>query len=262
MRRWLFVFVAWLATASALWPAEKMPPKPDRYFNDYAGVVSAQTASSLNSQLEDFEKQTSNQVLVAVFPKMESDSSIEDYSHRIAESWKVGQPGKNNGAVLFVFVQDHKIRIDVGYGLEGALPDALANRIEEDEIRPHFRNNDYGGGLTAGVTAILQAVKGEYKGNGSTLNEDNGSGMPSVDPWTIFVIIFILISVIRAMRIAKNGGTVYGRSGRSIYPGGIFWGGGFGGGGFGGGGGSSFGGGGGFTGGGGHFGGGGASGSW
>src|SRR5512135_2889675 len=106
--------------------AEVIPPAPEHYFNDYAGVTSSDTASRLNKTLEDFERETSNQILVAVYPKMQSDSSIEDYTVRVAQSWRVGQKGKDNGAVLFVFVQDRKMFIQVGYGLEGALPDALA----------------------------------------------------------------------------------------------------------------------------------------
>src|SRR5437870_9373477 len=140
-----------------------MPPTPDSYINDYAGVAAAATAQRLNRTLEDFEKSTSSQIIVAVFPKMQSDSSVEDYTRRVAEAWRVGQKEKNNGAVLFVFVQDRRMRIEVGYGLEGALPDALAKRIVDDEIAPRFKRCDYDGGLSAGVRAILQATRGEYK---------------------------------------------------------------------------------------------------
>src|SRR5262245_15820656 len=116
--------------------AEIMPPKPDRYFNDYALVVSRATAEELNRKLEDFERRTSSQMLAAILPKRETDSSIEDYTVRIAQSWKVGQKGKDNGAVLFVFINDRKMFIQTGYGLEGALPDATAKMIIENEIKP------------------------------------------------------------------------------------------------------------------------------
>src|SRR6478672_9264835 len=105
-----------------------MPPKPARYFNDYAKVVPAATASELEEKLRQFERDSSNQIVVAIFPKMESESSVEDYTSRVAESWKVGQKGRNNGVVLFVFIQDHTMYVQVGYGLEGVLPDALAKR--------------------------------------------------------------------------------------------------------------------------------------
>src|SRR5262249_36009158 len=149
--------------------AEVIPPAPQNHFNDYAHVVSPATAQRLNAQLEDFERQTSNQIVVAVFPKMQSDSSIEDYTVRVMNSWKVGLKGKNNGAVLFVFVQDHKMFINTGYGLEGALPDAICKQIIDQEIAPQFRQNNYDAGLTAGINAMLAAVRGEYQGNGRTV---------------------------------------------------------------------------------------------
>src|SRR5437870_3528419 len=101
--------------------SEVIPPKPAGYFNDYAGVVSKEAAHRFNEQLAQFERETSNQIVVAVFQKMQSDSSIEDYTYRVKETWHVGQKGLNNGAVLFVFVQDRKMFIQTNYGLEGAL---------------------------------------------------------------------------------------------------------------------------------------------
>src|SRR6266496_492225 len=142
---------------------EVIPPKPDAYFNDYAGIVSNPTARRLNKVLEDFEKTTSSQIVVAIFRKMQSDSSLEDYTHQVFEAWEVGQKNKNNGAILFIFVEDRRARIEVGYGLEGALPDAVAKRILDDEVTPRFKRGDYAGGLTAGVNAILQATRGEYQ---------------------------------------------------------------------------------------------------
>jgi uncharacterized protein len=271
MRRWLFGLVIALGTISPAWAAETMPPAPTEYVTDYAHVISPAVVANLNQELEQFERQTSNQVVVAVFPKMESDSSLEDYTHRMLESWKVGQKDKNNGVGLFVFIADHRARIEVNYGLEGALPDALAKRILDDEITPHFRNNDYDGGLTAGVTAIEQAIRGEYKGNGSTVANQvlhsvgsAGDAVAGALGDILLVFFFLLFAYLRFR--SYGGATVYGSSGRSFATGMLLGGmsGGFGGGGFGGGGGGGFsgGGGGGFSGGGGSGGGGGASGSW
>lgn len=241
---------------------EVIPPAPEHYFNDYANLVSPQTASQLNSTLEDFERQSSDQILVAIYPTMQSDSSIEDYTVRVARAWKAGQKEKNNGAVLFVFVQNRKMFIEVGYGLEGALPDALCKRIIDEEIEPRFRNHDFDGGLTAGVQAILAAAQGEYKGNGMTVAEQRYQAHQDN---SIFVVLgllvlgFIFISIIRR----GGGGFGGGYSAWTIGSGGWSSGGGWGGGGsWGGGGGFSGGGGGGFSGGGGSFGGGGAGGSW
>src|SRR6185436_4606038 len=109
----------WLAALccffSGLNAAEIMPPKPARYFNDYAMAVPREIADRLNTLLEDFEKKTSSQIVVAIFPKMNSDSSVEDYTVRVAQSWRVGQKGTNNGAVLFVFLQDRQVYLQVGY---------------------------------------------------------------------------------------------------------------------------------------------------
>src|SRR5438876_2689136 len=112
----LLAALAFALLATSSHAAEVIPPKPDRYFNDYAGVVSKEAAYRFNEQLAQFERETSNQVWVVVYPKMQSDSSIEDYTYRVKDAWKVGQKGLNNGVVLFVFVNDRKMYIQVGYG--------------------------------------------------------------------------------------------------------------------------------------------------
>ena len=191
----------------ALSASEVMPPPPAHYFNDYANVVSRSAAARLDSQLESFEKSTSNQIVVAIFPKMQTDSSIEDYSQRIFTNWKVGQKGRNNGAILFVFVQEHKMRIQTGYGLEGALPDVTCKRIIEDEIAPRLRQNDYDGGLTAGVNAMMAATRGEYKPI-----KHNDALPDKLIPVFIF-ILFIILIVFLSKLSGGRGGTVYGSSG-------------------------------------------------
>src|SRR5207237_9494068 len=105
---------------------EVMPPKPAAYFNDYAGVVSKDAGHRFNEQLAQFERETSDQVVVAVFPKMQSDSSIEDYTQRIAQAWGVGQKERRNGAVRVVFIQGRKMFSQPGYGLDGAPPGIAA----------------------------------------------------------------------------------------------------------------------------------------
>ena len=251
--------------------AEVIPPKPQgTYVNDYARVLSSSTVADLNRQLNDFERQSSNQVLVVIYPKMQSQSSIEDYTVRVAQAWGVGRKDRRNGVILFIFTQDRKMRLEVGYGLEGALPDAISNRIIENEIAPRFRQNDYNGGVRAGVDAIMKATRGEYKGTGRTLGK-NAQRAAWIGP----VIIMVGIWIIAAWMRRQVRSAVFGGRGRYYRRG---WGGGFwpgyyigsGGwhGGSGGGwssGGSSWGGGGGgggFSAGGGSFGGGGASGSW
>jgi uncharacterized protein len=239
----------------SLGKAETLPSKPDRYFNDYAGIVDPATALRLNEQLAQFERETSTQILVAIYRTMQSESSVADYTQRVAQTWGVGQKGRNNGAVLFAFVENRQMFIQTGYGLEGALPDATCYDITHNVIAPRFKTGDYAGGLEAGVTAMMQAVRGEYKGTGRTNAEgkDNGPALPFGLVLLILLIIFIVIG-----RLQRKGRPGYGYS---------RWGGpyigGFGGGSGGGwSSGSSGGGFSGFSGGGGSFGGGGAGSSW
>jgi uncharacterized protein len=243
----LFVLVA-----MSTYAAEVIPPKPAAYFNDYAGVVSKEAANRFNEQLAQFERETSNQVVVAVFPKMQSDSDIADYTYRVKETWHVGQKGLNNGAVLFVFKDDRKMFIQVNYGLEGALPDATCFDITDYQIKPHFRANDYEGGIAAGIDSILKAVRGEYKGTGKTVLERR-TNTPA--PSFLFFVIFVVVLMIVSRMMRRLGGYSYSsrRNGPVFLP----MGGGGGGWSSGGGGGFS-----GFSGGGGSFGGGGAGSSW
>jgi uncharacterized protein len=229
--------------------AEVIPATPSAYFNDYAGVVSKEAASRFNEQLAQFERDTSDQVVVAVFPKMQSDSDIADYTQRVAQAWGVGQKEGRNGVVLFVFIEDRKMFIQVGYGLEGALPDATAFDITERHMKPLFRAGNYEAGLATGIDLICKAIRGEYKGSGKTAAQ-GGGGVFSLLPFIIFIIVLIIISRV----IRKRGGYSYSSRGDGpvFIPSGGGWssGGGSGGGfsGFGGGGGS--------------FGGGGAGSSW
>jgi uncharacterized protein len=248
------IILAWFFCAS-LFAADVIPPKPDRYFNDYAHVVDAGTANQLNSQLEDLEKSSSDQVVVAIYPKMQSDSSIDDYANRVFRAWGIGQKDKNNGVVLFVFTQDRKMFIEVGYGLEGALPDALCKQITEYEIKPHFKAGDFSGGLAAGVNSIIAATRNEFKGTGITANQQNQRAQSAESSWIhfvfgfLFVIIFLIVTVKGMVSGPRRRGWVISSGGWGGFSGGGGWGG-------------SSGGGGGFSGGGGSSGGGGAGSSW
>src|SRR2546421_11782500 len=184
-------FFALLATKSQA--AEVIPPKPDRYFNDYAGVVSKSTALRFNEELARFERETSDQVVIAIFPKMQSDSDIADYTQRVAQAWGVGQKERRNGVVLFIFVQDRKMFIQVGYGLEGALPDATAFDITERHIKPLFRAGNYEAGLATGIDLICKAILGEYKGSGKTVAGGDSGGRDSGNlPFFIFFLLVII----------------------------------------------------------------------
>ena len=245
---------ALLLGGAALARAEIIPPAPARYFNDYAGIVSGPAGDSLNRQLEQYERDSSNQLLVAIYPRMESASSVEDYTVRVAQAWKAGQQGRSNGAVLFAFMQEHKLYLQVGYGLEATLTDAIASQIIQQDLKPAFRAGNYEAGLRAAVQSMIAATRGEYAGTGRTRAESASSGRSNPLGSGLFIVIIIAIVAINAVRQARHP-RVFMNPRRS---GGIFWGGGGNSGGWSGG--SS--GGGGFSGGGGSFGGGGAGGSW
>ena len=241
----------------------EIPEKPAKYVTDRAGILGGERVDELSRKLEQFERETSNQVLVWVDRKIPERFTLEDFTVRAAEKWKAGQAKTDNGAILFVFVDDRKLRIEVGYGLEGTIPDAIAKQIVDEEIVPRFRDDDYPGGIEAGVNALMAAAKGEYQGTGSTVAERERKKRADLSGCVIpalFVFFFIVLPF-----LARQGS----RKKRRTFGGSGWWtgmGGGFGGGGWssggGGGGWSGGGGGGGFSGGGGSFGGGGASGSW
>ncbi len=258
------ILVAGIALSTCLHAADPLPPLPARPVADRADILSAGTEADLNERLDAYERETSNQVLVATFPSVPEDYAMEDFTQRTAESWGVGRADDDNGAVLFVFRDDRKLRIEVGYGLEGAIPDATAKAILDREITPRFRSGDFDGGVTRGVDAILAAARGEYTGDGSTVGDLGDETHPALGFFILLIFVLFFVGLLRF--VLQGVGDTFGPGGRTrrrrftpmILPGqsrsrwggggGLGGGGGFGGGGFGGGGGS--------------FGGGGASGGW
>jgi uncharacterized protein len=229
--------------------AIEVPKLQDRV-TDLAGVLNPGQISALDSQLQELEKTDSTQIAVLIIPSLEGES-IEDYTIRVAEAWNLGQKKKDNGALLLVAIKDRKVRIEVGYGLESSLTDLQSNRIIRNEIAPRFRAGDYYGGINAGLTGIIQSVRGTYQGS----PEEAGSRRSRSGSSPFGLIIMLLFPL---LWILSKIGSRSGRGPRG-FGGPFFWGGG---GGFSDGGGGFGGGGGGFSGGGGGFGGGGSSGSW
>jgi len=245
------VFLTILATGAA---AFTVPDKTTARVNDYTGTLDAASKSSIESRLAAFEQESSNQVLVAVIPSLDGEP-IEDVAIRTFERWGLGQKGSNNGVLLLIAMSDRKARIEVGYGLEDRLTDALSRRILEERLFPAFRQGKFSEGVTDACEGIMQAVQGAYVARKAAPRR----GLPiAALIFGGFVALVILIALQRGNSIGPRGRRRFYRSGPIIWGGG---GGGWGGGGFGGGGGGG-GGWGGFSGGGGMSGGGGASGSW
>ncbi len=244
-------------------PLSENPTQFRKYVVDETSTLTQDQINNLLKKLQDEERTTTNQIIVYMIPSLNGES-LEDVSIRLAEKNKIGKKDRNNGVLMLVVKDDRKIRIEVGYGLEGVLTDAVSSKIMRNDITPSFKAGNFYEGINKGVDAIIATIKGEYtadKSSKDTQNSNSNStccfGMP------IFIIIifgFIFISIIGSLlrRIFGVGRTLY--SGRRGWGGGGFGGfGGFGGGGSSGGGGGF----GGFSGGGGgSFGGGGASGSW
>jgi len=227
------------------------PVQLKKYVVDETGTLTNQEKDLLMQKLIDFEKKTSNQIVVYIIKSLNGEP-IEFVSVKIAEANKIGKKDKNNGVLLLVAMEEKKIRIEVGYGLEGALTDAISSSIIRNEIAPDFKQNQFYEGINKGLDAIILATKNEYKNTEQKSTPGLCFGVP-VFVLIIFVFVFfsLFMSIIR--RIFGFGGRRYFGSGF-----GGFWGG------WGSGGGSSWGGGGfgGFSGSGGSFGGGGASGGW
>ncbi len=237
---------------STLWgqTQEVLPPSPSHYFNDAARIVSPQTAFQLNQELANFDRKTSNQIIVATYPQSWSKSSLEDVAQKLYTAWHPGTKKNSNGVLVLVFQKEHQIRIQTGYGLEGALPDALCKRIIDEVMQPAFRGGNYDKGFAMGLTAIMKATAGEYKpnlGKKKTLSWKDLIFSPLG-----FLLLLILFSVIFNRR---RSGDSFERNAQDRR----WW---FGGGGFGSGGGFGGGDSGGFFGGGGDSGGGGAGGNW
>jgi uncharacterized protein len=203
------VFACLLVSATA---AELLPPAPKAFFNDNADLVPVSVASRLNEQLAQFERDSSNQLLVVIYPTLTSDSSMEDFANRAFQAWGVGGKAKDNGAVLFVFVQDRKMRIEVGYGLEPTLTDAACFSIIE-EMKPHFRSGDYATGLSNAVTSMIAATRGEYTGTGKTLSEGDATEGLIILLVIAFILFFALWNFISHFRQIQKG-YYYGPDGR------------------------------------------------
>lgn len=135
--------------------------------HDDAHILSQSTVDKLENQLRVYEDSTSNQIAILTIPSLDGEP-IETYSMRVAEEWKLGRKGKDNGVLLLIAVDDHKMRIETGYGLEGVLTDAICSRIIRNELAPAFRQNEYDEGVTNGINAIIAAIGGEYAADDGT----------------------------------------------------------------------------------------------
>ncbi len=233
--------------------AELEIPILKNYVTDQTNTLSSEQLSDLERRLRVYEDTTSNQIVILMISTLEGED-LFDFSHRVAETNKIGQEGKDNGILILVVKDDRKIRIEVGYGLEGVVPDAVASSIIRNIMIPYFKSGNYYGGLLKGIETLQDVIAGTYQAE-----EEKFSAKNFITPIILLIFLLIFFFVIGSIKGSSRGGWAYRSGGWYSYPyrrsgwGGFGGFGGFGGGGFGGGG---------FSGGGGSFGGGGASGSW
>ena len=164
--------------------------------HDEAHLLKTETIDLLEKNLKTYEDSTSNQIAILIVQSLDGDV-LESYSLRVAEKWKLGQKEKDNGVLLLIAVEDHKMRIEVGQGLEGVVTDALSNRIIRNEIAPAFRRGDYDAGVTSGIIGIEKAIGGEYSNDNKTSSDYTGIAIAIVAG--IFFIVVLIISFVREL---------------------------------------------------------------
>lgn len=209
----LTLIVAIVVLVSAVFAFGASVPALQGRVNDYADLLSAQTEAAINARLSALEQSDSTQIAVLTVNSLEG-MSVEQFSMQVVDDWKLGQQGFDNGALLLIAKNDRKIRIEVGYGLEGKLTDLLSGRIIDTIISPRFRQGDFDGGTQKGVEAMVGAVKGEFtaddiKSQSSKSNDTDLGGM-------IFGLFFFGFIFLR--QLASKSRIISVISGALIFP--------------------------------------------
>ncbi len=260
-----YLLIILLAVTGSRVFAQEYPPKSNTLVTDYTNTLSVDNKAQLENKLVAFNDSTSTQIAVVMIKSVGS-YDIAQYGAGLGRNWGIGQKGKNNGILILVAMEDHKVTIQTGYGAEGAVPDAITSQVINNQIKPAFKRGDYYGGLDAATTSLMQYMRGEYKADVQAQDQNDGNGGGGSIGVIIFIVVVIVILIFR--NIGRGGGHIIGGrggaspfwwflAGSALGRGGNSWGGGSSGGG------GSDSGGGGFGGfGGGSFGGGGSSGSW
>ena len=208
MKRSILFTLILLVLASPA-PALDVPPLVG-HVNDYARLLSPAAARELERQLADFEQSDSTQVVLLTVPSLEGEV-LEEFSIKVAETWRIGVKGRDNGVILLIAKAERKIRIEVGRGLEGKLTDLVSGRIIRGEINPRFRAGDFDGGIRAGLSAIMAAVRGEYRAVPRDLRHGGKSPSPL---YALF--LFVLVAAIFLGAISRLLGGVAGGVGLPI----------------------------------------------
>jgi uncharacterized protein len=182
--------------------AYQSPGKIINYTSDFANILSDSQEQSLNSKLKNFDTETSNEIAVVIIQSL-GDETIETYANKIFEEYKLGKEKNDNGVLLLISISERKLRIEVGYGLEGALPDLLAKNIIDDEITPKFKQEKYYEGIDKGIDSIILATRNEYTPSTSE-DSDSGFGLINIFQICLFGIFIFIGPLSYAMARSRN----------------------------------------------------------
>jgi uncharacterized protein len=177
----LFLTLSFIGTAQ-----RELPELWGMRVHDEAKALSSQVVQQLEQQLKLYEDSTSNQIAILTISSLAGEA-VEDFALRVAEKWKLGQKEKDNGVLLLIAIEDRKMRIEVGSGLEGVLPDAVCSQIIRNEMAPNFRRGDYDAGVQAAVNAIIASIAGEY-----TAEATDGSEVPLSGKEQALIGLFVM----------------------------------------------------------------------
>jgi uncharacterized protein len=197
--RGLFLFALLFASVEAVCQDIPQPMSPPRLVNDFAGILEDADEALLEQKLVAFNDTTSTQIAVVTISNI-GGYDIADYSYKLFEAWGIGQKNKNNGALMLVAVENRKVWIATGYGLEGTLTDALTKRIVNNIVLPAFKKGNYLEGIDQATTAMAQIVAGEY--TSETTAKKRGKGISAIG--VVILVIIILIILSRFNNIKKN----------------------------------------------------------
>ena len=187
----IFFFLIFIGVAAF---SQQLPPKPATFVADFTNTLSPADNQQLESKLVAYKDSTSTQIAVVII-KSVGEYDINDYGQKIGRAWGIGQKGKNNGLLILVALDDHKVAIQTGYGAEGAVPDAVTQEIIQNDLLPHFKQNDYYGGLDLATNDLIKQMKGEYKANGQADDNDWGGYIA-----LIIIVVVLLIIIFRKKR--------------------------------------------------------------
>jgi uncharacterized protein len=208
-KKYIIFFTFLLLTTVAF--AQDLPPKSNTLVTDYTNTLQADQMSQLEQKLSAFNDSTTTQIAVVIIHSV-GDNDINEYGQKLGRAWGIGQKGKNNGILVLVAIDDHKVGIATGYGAEGAVPDIITHQIIQNDITPFFKQKDYYGGLNAGTNDLMKYMSGEYKADKKAIQTQDDDGGPAGFIIIIIIVVVILIIIFRR-RGGGGGGQIYGGRG-------------------------------------------------